>query len=163
VLTLSWSKFDVKNLGALIDSGEYRSATRLLVGVRIRDDGLAKIARSGGFPALVELNVGGTGITDIGAYALAEHAVGLDHLETISLGDVPRERDDIGATDEFGVSDDGVRALALSPKLPALRTITRSKEYRHTPPESREEREVIPITRPDGRVVESVIYHSIWP
>ena len=162
VLELSWQKFDAKNFPALLASREYRSAKQLIIRVRIGNDGLEQLARSGAFPELVELNLGGTGLTDAGAYALAEHAVGLDKLETISLGDVPREASNIGAMDEFGISDDGVRALALSPRLPALHTITRSKEYRNSF-DGREGREVIPITRPDGRVVESIIYHSIWP
>lgn len=153
---------DAKFVRAAIDSGEYRRATTVVLnGVRIGDDGIEHLARSGAFPNLVDLQISGTGITDRGAFALADGS-GLDKLEVIDLGDVPREADHIGARDGSGVSDDGVRALALSPRLPAIREIHRGKEYRHSF-DGHEGRESMPIQRPDGRVVESVIFHSIWP
>ncbi len=134
----------------------------MLVGSPIGDDGVVLLARSGGFPSVEELHIGAIGLTGRAARALAREAVGLDHLERLELGEVPAEGSQIGARDGSGVSDAGVEELARSPHLPALRRIERGKEHRFVPG-GREGREVIEILRADGRVVESWIYHSIWP
>jgi hypothetical protein len=163
VLEVAAGTVDAASLRALIEGGAYRDATKVvLAGTPIGDEGVAFLARSGGFPSVTELHLGATGITDRGARALAQEAVGLDHLERLDLGDVPAESSRIGARDDSGVSDAGVEALARSLRLPALRTIDRGKEWRFVPG-GREGREVIEIRRADGRVVESRIYHLIWP
>jgi len=70
-------------------------------------------------------------------------------VHSIDLGEVP---------------DDSVPALlailVASPALPALRTIEHSKVWRCT---GREETERTTITRPDGRPIEVLLSHSIWP
>lgn len=163
VLEVAYGTVDPASLRTLIESGEYRDATKVvLVGTPIGDDGVAFLARSGGFPSVTELHLGATGITDKGARALAQDAVGLDHLERLDLGDVPAESSRIGARDDSGVSDSGVEEIARSLRLPALRRIDRGKEYRFVPG-GREGREIIEIRRADGRVIESCIYHLIWP
>jgi uncharacterized protein (TIGR02996 family) len=163
VLDLSAAQLSAGEIRALIDRGEYRSAHKLvLTNNRIGDHGVAHLARSGAFPSLTELQLADTRLTDAGARLLAHQAVGLEHLEHLELGDVPAEGSDIGARDKSGVSDAVVRELARSPRLPALRSITRGKEYRHRI-DGREGREVVPIQRDDGRVVESIILHTMWP
>lgn len=134
-------------------SGAYRSATRLILsGAALGDDGLDHLARSGGFPALTTLSLGATGITDAGARAFADHAVHLDHLESIDLGEV---------ADAYGpaIRDVGIAALARSSRLPALRTISRMKTLRNTfecPPD-----EMTQIVRDDGQIVEATISYDI--
>ncbi|MCC6996005.1 MAG: hypothetical protein IT370_15455 [Deltaproteobacteria bacterium] len=70
-------------------------------------------------------------------------------VQSIDLGEVP---------------DDSVAALLAilveSPALPALRTIERSRTWRCT---GREEVERSIITRPDGRPIDVLVWHSIWP
>ncbi|HRH00378.1 MAG TPA: hypothetical protein PLR99_29240 [Polyangiaceae bacterium] len=163
VLEVAYGALDAASLRALIERGEHRDATKVvLVGNPIGDEGVALLARSGGFPSVTELCLGASGLSDKGARALAQEAVGLDHLERLDLGEVPAESDRVGARDGSGVSDAGVEELARSPRLPALRTIDRGKEHRFVPG-GREGRELIEIRRADGRVVESRITHSIWP
>lgn len=148
---------------ALIATGAYRDAVEIdLSRNRIGDAGVAHLARSGAFPSLTKLDLADTGITDKGAHAIAQRSAGLAKLEHLILGDVPAEADDIGARDDSGVSDAAVDELARSPRLPALRTIVRYKEYRRRN-DGREERETIPIALDDGRVVEHIIFHRIWP
>ncbi|MCB9560180.1 MAG: hypothetical protein H6708_07195 [Kofleriaceae bacterium] len=154
---------DAAALAALIEGGAYRGATRVhLTRAPLGDDGVAYLARSGGFPAVTELALGGTGMTDAGAIAVARQAVGLDHLAVLDLGDVPAESDARGPRDPAGVSDRGVDELARSPRLPALRRIVRGHEHR-MPCQGRDDTEIVAIRRADGRVVEAVIYHTIWP
>jgi uncharacterized protein (TIGR02996 family) len=162
VLDLSKADMKLAEFRKLAESGEYSSATKLVLnGNRIGNGAAAYLATSTAFPDLVELQLHATGLTDAGASALAG-ATHLEKLEVLVLGDVPAEASNIGATDGSGVSDAGVNALAHSERLPALRAIVRDKEYRHTY-DGREERESIPIQRADGHVVESIIWHSIWP
>lgn len=163
VLEVAAGTVDAASLRTLIESGAYRDATKVvLAGTPIGDDGVAFLARSGGFPSVTELYLGATGITDKGARALAQEAVGLDHLERLDLGDVPAESSQIGARDDSGVSDAGVEEIARSPRLPALRTLDRVKEYRFAPG-GREGREIVELRRADGRVVESCLFHMMWP
>ena len=75
------------------------------------------------------------------------------------LGDVAAD----GPPARSGVSDAAVRTLARSPHLPALRRITRGQEHRAYTDGAREGPETTPIHRDDGRVVESIIHHAIWP
>lgn len=158
-LDLSNSKLDPNETRALIKSGEFRSATKLAFGYpHVGDDVVADLARAGTFPSLVGLYVGATGITDTGASVLAREAVGLERLETLHLGHVPASRK---AT--TSVSADVVRDLAHSPRLPALRSIVQHQEHHVYTDGAREDREVIPIERGDGRVVEWIIDHTIWP
>ncbi|MCE9578353.1 MAG: hypothetical protein K8W52_34820 [Deltaproteobacteria bacterium] len=154
---------DAASLAVLIEGGEYRSATAVVfTHAALRDEGVAYLARSGGFPAVTELGLGGTSMTDTGARLFAQGAVGLDRLETLDLGDVPAEPDRFGARDPSGVSDAGVELIACSSRLPALCRIIRRHEHRQ-PGSYREDTEIIAIARADGRVVESIIEHSIWP
>ncbi len=163
VLDLGASRLETAELRGLIESGEFRTAVKLWFGQhQIGDGGVAHLARSGAFPSLVELHLG-AGVTDRAASLLAREAVGLERLERLDLGEVPAEGTKIGARDGSGVGDAVVRALARSPRLPALRTISRSKEYRAYATGAREGPERISIERDDGSVVESVIHHSIWP
>lgn len=169
VLDLSAGTLAVDEILALIDSGRYRRAKRLVLPA-IGDAGIAHLARSGAFPALVALDLERARITDAGARVLAHEAVGLDQLEQLALGDVPAEAPNIGARDDAGVSRAGVLELARSPRLPALRSITQSREYRlgwgggsAHPEDHGEGPEVISVGREDGRVVEWTIFHSIWP
>jgi hypothetical protein len=153
---------DATSLRTLIESGAYRSATKVgLAWTALHDTGVAYLARSGGFPSVIELKLGRTGMTDEGATALATTSVGLDFLETLDLGDVPEEPNRWGTHDRSGVSDHGVDELARSSRLPALRRIIRRKDHR--PPSYRNDTEIIEIRRADGRVVESVIEHSSSP
>ncbi len=162
VLEVAYGTADAAALRALLEGGAYRDATKVvLVGSPIGDAGVALLARSGAFPRARELHLGATGLTDRGARALARQAVGLDHLERLDLGEVPGEGSPIGARANSGVSDAGVDEIARSPRLPALRRIERGKEHRF--PGGREGRELVEISRADGRIVESSIYHSIWP
>lgn len=150
---LDLSKSSAMAIRALIDSGKHRSATKLVFkNNRIGDDVIAHVARSGAFPALVELDLDGTGITDDGARVLAREAVGLEQLAAIDLGEVPG-----------GVGDAAIEELARSPRLPSLRTIVRGWEHRPYTEHAREEKEVVSIRRADGRVVESIIHHWIFP
>lgn len=134
----------------------------MLSGPRVGDADVAHLARAGAFPALTELELAGTALTNVGARALANEAVGLERLERLDLGDVPAEGSNVGARDGSGVSDDVVAELARSPRLPALCSITRAKEYRHTF-DGHEGREVTVIQCEGGRVVESIVFHMIWP
>ncbi len=149
---LDLSKLGAPQFRALVDCGEYRSATKLLLGNGIDDEGIAHLARSAAFPALTELDLGRTRVTDAGAIVLAREAVGLDKLALIDLGAVPG-----------GIGNDAVAELARSLRLPALRTIMRVWEHRPYAEHAREENEVIPIRREDGHVVESIINHWIFP
>ncbi|MEZ4448452.1 MAG: TIGR02996 domain-containing protein [Nannocystaceae bacterium] len=163
VLDLSAGRLDAGEVRALLDRGEHRDAvTLVLSGCRVGDDGVARLARSGAFPGLCALQLAGTGLTDVGARALARESVGLERLERLDLGDVPGDGGSSGALDRSGVSDGLVRELARSPRLPALRTISRTREHRRSA-EGREGREVVAIARDDGRVVESIVLHSLWP
>lgn len=168
VLDLSAGTLAVDQILALIDSGRYRRAKRLVLSrTGIGDAGVAHLARSGAFPSLVALALEGAGVTDAGARVLAHEAAGLDQLEQLSLGEVPAEAPNIGARDGSGVSRAVVLELARSSRLPALRSITQSREYRIGQPGAHDDRgegtEVIPLERPDGRVVEWCVFHMIWP
>jgi len=152
---------DAASLRAVIASGAYRSATAVsFTRAALDDEAVAYLARSGGFPAVTELGLGGTGMTDRGARSLAHGAVGFELLETLDLGDVPAEPDRFSTP--CGVSDAGVEVIARSSRLPALRRIIRRHEHRQ-PGNYREDTERIAIPRADGRVVESIIEHTIWP
>ncbi|MBL8621173.1 MAG: TIGR02996 domain-containing protein [Myxococcales bacterium] len=166
VLDLSGTSLSPAEIAAEIATGAYASAIRLVFGRnRLGDAGVAQLAACGQLPALTELDLHGADITDAGARALATTAVGLDHVAHVALGEVPRAGDGIGAQDETGVSDAAVDALARSPRLPGLRSITRTKTYRHGAggADARDDREVTPIRHADGRVVESIVVHSLWP
>lgn len=148
----------LKQVRALIASGEYRSAVRLVVAYTTIGDAVARlVATSRAFPALVELNLGESGLTDAGVRALANRAVGLDVLSEIDLGAAP------GGREPGGISDAAARELALSPRLPALTQISRSIEHHVYAEGAREGTDEIEIRRDDGRVVRSVIDHFVWP
>lgn len=115
------------------------------------------VATSRAFPALAELNLGESGLTDAGVRALANQAVGLDVLSEIDLGAAP------GGREPGGISDDAARELALSPRLPALTQVARSIEHHVYADGAREGTDEIEIRRDDGRVVRSVINHFVWP
>lgn len=135
----------------LIDTGNYRAAVQLRLNCAENADELvAIIATSGAFPALVELRLA---CTDASAHAIATTAIGLDHLERIDFAE--------GRRDELAVSDAAVEQLARSPRLPALRKITRGIEHHVYSEGSRDDTEVTTIKRDDGRAIESVVYHSI--
>ena len=152
---------DAASLRAVIESGAYRGATAVaFTRAALDDEAVAFLARSGGFPAVIELGLGGTGMTDRGARSLAHGAVGFELLETLDLGDVPTEPDRFSTP--CGVSDVGVEVIARSSRLPALCRIIRRHEHRQ-PGSYREDTERIAIRRADGRVVESIIEHTIWP
>jgi len=102
----SFEPQSLEQVRALIASGEYRSAVRL-------------VATSRAFLALVELNLCESGLTDAGVRALANQAGGLDVLSEIDLGAAP------GGREPGGISDAAARELALSPRLPALTQIAR--------------------------------------
>lgn len=158
VLDLSSPMYSVEQIAALIASGAYRGATRInLCRTHTGDAVVALLARSRAFPTLVELNVGDSGVTDVGVHVLADQAVGLDALATISLGGP----DHTGHPP--GVSDSAVAALAHSARLPALRTVTRHIEHHCYSEGAREDTEVVELARGDGRVVASKTYHFIWP
>ncbi|MBK7078188.1 MAG: TIGR02996 domain-containing protein [Myxococcales bacterium] len=166
VLDLSGTSLSPAEVAAVIATGAYASAIRLVLGRnRLGDAGVARLAACGQLPALTELDLDAAGITDAGAHALATTAVGLDHVAHLALGEVPRAGDGVGAQDDAGVSDAAVDALARSPRLPGLRSITRTKTYRHGAggADARDDREVTPIRRADGSLVESIILHGLWP
>lgn len=166
VLDLSGTSLTAAEVVAVIATGAYASAVRLVLGRnRLGDAGVAQLAACGQLPALAALELDEAGLTDAGAHALASTAVMLDHVAQLALGEVPRAGDGVGAQDDTGVSDAGVEALARSPRLPGLRSITRTKTYRHGAggSDARDERQVTPIRRADGRVVESIVLHSLWP
>jgi uncharacterized protein (TIGR02996 family) len=141
-----------EQLRALLATGEYRSAVELRLGHSSIGDALvAVIASSRALPALRELNLGGSNITDAGVHALAAQAVGLDALARIDLGVAP------GGREPGGVSDAAAEALARSPRLPALTRIDRSIEHHVYAADARDDAEIVEIRRDDGRVVESVL------
>lgn len=143
---------------ALIAGGEYRSAVRLVVAYTTIGDAVVRlVATSRAFPALVELNLGESGLTDAGVRALARRAVGLDVLSEIDLGAAP------GGREPGGISDAAARELALSPRLPALTLVARSLEHNVYAEGAREGTDEIEVRRDDGRVVRSVIDHFVWP
>jgi len=153
VLDFSGGRLGAADVQRYVDRENFRSATKVLLsGTRIGDSGLAHLARCGAFPSLVQLSLAGTGITDDGVCAFARDAVGLDHLEDISLGDIPN-----------GIGDEAVAELARSPHLPALRTIVRTLEHRPYSEGASEDTEVVQLRGHDERVVESIIHHSIFP
>jgi hypothetical protein len=153
---------DLAALRTLIESGEYRGATKLaLAWTALGDEGVAYLARSKGFPSVTEIKLGRTGMTDEGATALAQKAVGLDLLETLDLGDLPEEPNPWGWQDRSGVGDRGVEEIARSTRLPALRRIIRRKDHR--PPSYCDATVVTEIRRADGHVVELIIEHSSSP
>ncbi len=157
LLDLHQSKLDAEEIRGLIDSGEFRAATKLVLPCSlIGDAGVEHLIRSGAFPSLVELRA--PGITNDAALSLAREAVGLDHLEIMDLDDAPSERN--GGR---GVSDWAALAIARSTRLPAVRRIERGYEHHCYADGAREDTETLPIARDDGRTVESVIWHRIWP
>jgi uncharacterized protein (TIGR02996 family) len=160
VLDLYEARFRLEQIRALIATGDYRGAVELRLGATTIGDAFAAfLATSGALPALVELAIGGARISDVGAHALAADAVGLDALATIHLGEVPKADD----AARGGVSDAAVEELARSPRLPALRTITREVTHRAYAAGAREETETFEIRRGDGQIVTSKLFHGIWP
>lgn len=156
VLSFDSPSFPLARIRALIRSGEYRDARELRFRHGDEADGFLRfVATSRAFPALVALSIGSWDLTDRGVRALATEAVGLDHLEEVDLGE--------GERDQLKISDDAVEALARSPRLPALRKITRGIEHHVYGGAARDGTEVTRIERPDGRVVESVLHHTVWP
>ncbi len=156
VLDFDSPSFSLERIRALIETGEYRGARELRLRYGDQADALVRlVATSRAFPALVTLLIGSGGLTDRGVRALAAEAVALDHLEDVDLGE--------GERDELRISDEAVEALARSPRLPALRKITRGIEHHVYRPGAREGTDVTRIERADGRVVESVLQHTVWP
>lgn len=150
---LPTDSLSLAQIRALIATGEYRSAVKIRLGSACDGDELAELfATCGAFPLLVDANLG---ITDAGVYALASKAIGLDHLESINLPGEDR--------DKAGVSDIAVETLARSTRLPSLRKISRSVTHHVYSAGARDDTEVIPIQRADGRIVESIIGHNLWP
>lgn len=148
----------IEEVSALLASGEYRGAVKLVVAHTTIGDAVARlVATSRAFPALVELYLGESGLTNAGVRALARKAVGLDALSEIDLGAAP------GGREPGGISDTAARELALSPRLPALTRITRSIEHHVYAEGAREGTDEVEVRRDDGRVVRSVIDHFVWP
>jgi hypothetical protein len=143
-------------LRAIVEGGPYPGVKSLTLGVPVGDAGAEALARGGAFPDLEELSLDDVGLSDQGARAFAASAVGLDRLASLRLGD---------ALDEsgIGVSDETATAVALSPGLPALRLVERTRTWRYDLKNGREERESVRIERPDGAVVESVTHHWMFP
>ncbi len=156
VLELGRPGFSVEQVRELVATGKYRGATELRLHRNcIGDEVAALVATSRAFPALETLNLAASGLTDLGVLTLATEAVALDRLEQVHLGE--------GERDRLGISDEAVEALARSSRLPALRRITRGIEHHVYGGSARDDIEVTRFRRDDGRVVESVLAHSIWP
>jgi hypothetical protein len=143
-------------LTAILKSGPYPGVKSLTLGAPVGDAGAEALARGGAFPDLEELSLDDVGLGDHGARAFAAAAIGLDRLASLRLGDALDERG-------LGVSDAAAAAVALSPGLPALRLVERTRTWRHDPENGREGRESWRIERPDGAVVESVTHHWMFP
>ncbi|MFN0246870.1 MAG: hypothetical protein ACKV2T_08170 [Kofleriaceae bacterium] len=136
-----------------VESGESRAATHVPIEAAfLGDDAVELIATSGAFPALVELTLGA--VTDAGLRRLATTAVGLARLESVHLGE---------DRDVSRISARAIDALAHSTRLPALRRISRTITHHVYGAGARDDTEVHMIQRDDGRVVESVIDHCLWP
>lgn len=114
------------------------------------DEVLGYLARCGALPRLEAIHLDNVSLTDAGARTLARHAVGLAHLIRLELGAVV-------------LSSQVMEELARSPRLPALRTITRSREHRPSAEEARDGEDRTAIQREDGAVVESIVRHWIFP
>jgi hypothetical protein len=150
VLTVEMDHLSVDQVCALLATGAYRSAIAFHVGGhygnRMGDEIVVHLVRTRALPEIRELRVE---LTDAGARALARSKSGHARLEHLWIGG--RDK---------GVSDPVVLELARAQSLPALRTITRFQEHRFW---NGADQEVAQIARGDGRVVESIIEHSIWP
>ena len=156
VLTFDSPSYSVERARAVIEIGHYRDTKELRISNGARADALLRfVARSRAFPALITLFIGAAGLTDRGVRALATQAVELEHLEEVDLGE--------GERDQLRISDEAVELLARSRRLPALRKITRGIEHHVYGGSARDDVEVKRIERDDGRVVESVIHHTVWP
>lgn len=156
VLDLGSPGFTLERIRVLIRSGAYRDARELRLGHCDEGDRVIRlVATSRAFPSLVALSIGSGGLTDRGVLALATEAVGLDRLEEVDLGE--------GERDQLRISDGAVEDLAHSPRLPALRKIARGIEHHVYGGAARDDTEVTRIERHDGRVVESVLIHTVWP
>lgn len=161
VLDLDSAKLrNVERLRELIATGDYRSAIEVRLHYVHLGDAVAELlAPARAFPKLVVLDLGGSGIGDAGARALATQAVELDALEILHLGDAVGSHDaSVG-----GVSDAAVDMLARSPRLPALRQITRCFTHHVYAAGARDDQETTTIERDDGRVVQSTLSHFLWP
>lgn len=160
VLDLDAIKHDIAAIRAAVTSGDYGDATIVRLQHTIQGDAFAAlVATSRAFPRLVELDLGGASVSDVGARALATEAVGLDALETIHLGDAPGSRN----AHFGGVNAGAAEELARSTRLPALRRVTRSFTH-HVMAEGATERdETIAVVRADGRIVELVMFNLCWP
>lgn len=156
-LHLADEKIDAAGLAAILAGGPYPEVTTLvLTGNPIGDAGVEAFAQRGAFPSLVKLSLDGAGITASAARVLAD-ARGLDHLASVSLGEVARTDDD-GRLD-----DEAVLALAHSASLPSLREVHCGKTWRAYCDGAREETVTRSVRRDDGVEVACVVHHSIWP
>lgn len=154
-LSLDGLRLTPAELAAVVERGPYPGVKSLSVGAPVGDTGAEVLARGGAFPDLEELSLDGTGLGDHGARAFAA-AVRLDRLASLNLGEALDERG-------VGVSDETASAIALSPGLPSLRLVERSRTWRYDLINGREGRESVRIERPDGSVVESVTHHWMFP
>jgi hypothetical protein len=138
----------------ILERGPYENVTELTL-PRLGDAGVVAFARSGGFSSLRKLNVYGSGLGEAGIAALAESSA-LSVLEEIDLGE--------GLCERYpkGIADEAVTHLARSATLRSLRRILRCREWTAYGPQAREGEEVEHI-RSGDRVIEDVVFHSIWP
>lgn len=142
---------------ALLDSGLCRNAKRFEVGYHLDSSEIVEyIARAGALPHLQELVVSNMPVSDRAALALARDAVDLNELALIDFGD-------IGPRAGGGVTDSVVTEVAHSPRLPALRSINRVVEHRHSSdPGARDGIDTQTLTRADGTTVELIVSHWIY-
>jgi hypothetical protein len=163
VLDLSGTSLSPAEVAAVIATGAYVSAIRLVLGRnRLGDAGVARLAACGQLPALTELDLDGAGITDAGAHALATTAVGLDHVAHLALGEVPAPATASARKTTPASASAAVDALARSPRLRAALDHPHHLPARRRRRDARDDREVTPIRRADG-ARQPIILHGLWP
>ncbi len=157
VLDLTGPDYTIQHIRRLVASGDYHHTITLKIHHTTIGDAFVKwLATASAFPALVELNLSDSDVSDIGVHVLATKAIGLDALACIRLGEVASDG-------HVGVSDTAVQALAESSRLPALRQITRSITHHVYSSHASDAIDTTTIVRNDGRTIESIIDHLIWP
>ena len=156
-LDLSRYRFTFEEFSELVASGPFLDVTALVLGV-VGDRAIEVLAQSGCFPALLTLDLQGSGAA-LDAVTSLSRGVGLERLTSIAFGKIIRSNDEGG----LGLHDHALLDLARSPKLPSLRTIHVDKEWRTYSEGAREEVLVVAIPRDDGAVVECWVHHTCFP